>query len=78
VTISRDRYFDDTMKHAVTLALFTRTHEMHSMLSGVPDDVHDRLGEVLVQALDQIQRLLAPMLDASRVGKGVTNFGCGT
>jgi hypothetical protein len=78
VIISRERYIDDTVKYAVSLALVTRTHEMHSVLSDAPDEVRDRLGNILVQALDQIQTVLTPMLDRPPTRTGMTGVGCGT
>jgi hypothetical protein len=76
--ISRERHLDDTSLHHVTLTLQTRTHEMHSLLSDAPDEVRQRVAEVLVEALNQLQSVLAPLLGPRRGGAGASEFGCGT
>jgi hypothetical protein len=79
MNITRERYLDDGSLHGITLVLQTRTREMHSLLSDVPDDVRAQLADELVVALDRIQKIVAPVLDAARRRGGETSsFGCGT
>jgi tRNA-Thr(GGU) m(6)t(6)A37 methyltransferase TsaA len=60
MVISRDRYLDDTSRYHVTIALATRTGELHSLMSALPPDVLERVGRALVKALDEVQAALAP------------------
>lgn len=76
--ISRDRHLDDSSQFHLTLALQTRTPEMHSLFSDAPDDVRDRVGEVLALALDQVHAILRPLADARRGRAETGSFGCGT
>jgi hypothetical protein len=75
--ISRDRSLDDAGRYRFSLTVQTHTPDMHSLLSDAPEDVRDRLGEILVQALDQIDGILK-----ARVPEGTSRqhaeFGCGT
>jgi hypothetical protein len=75
--ISRDRSLDDTARYNFSLSLQTHTPEMHSLLSDAPEEVRERLGEVLVQALDQIDGMLKPQL-SQRALRQHAEFGCGT
>jgi hypothetical protein len=60
--IARERFLDDTRRYHVTLAVRSRTTEMHSALSALSPDERDRVGAALAHALDEIQRLIAPRL----------------
>jgi hypothetical protein len=75
--ISRERYLDDGPLHHVGLVLQTRTREMHSLLSDAPEDVRERIGDILVHALDEVQAVLTPALVAPP-RQGTSAFGCGT
>jgi hypothetical protein len=66
MTITRERCLDDTSLHCVSIAFQTRTREMHSLLADAPDDVKERLGEILTRALDEIEATLAPVRVATR------------
>lgn len=59
MTIVRERYLDDTSEYRLAVTLVTRTGPMHSLLSNVPESERDAIGDVLVGALDEIQRRLA-------------------
>ena len=77
--ITRERYLDDGSLHGISVVLQTRTRETHSLLSDAPDEVRVRVADELVVALDRIEKILAPVLDASRRAAGeTTSFGCGT
>jgi hypothetical protein len=76
--VSRERYLDDTRLHHVSLTLQTRTPDMHSALSEMPDEVMERLGLVLARALDQVQSLLGPALEQRSRQRETSTFGCGT
>jgi hypothetical protein len=76
--ITRDRYLDDTSRYHVTLSLMTRRAEMHSLLTDVPAEVQQQIGETLVRCLDEIQRLLAPFVAQAGAKRGRSSFACGT
>jgi len=78
MVIGCERYLDDTPRYHVGLALTTRTLEMHGLLSGVPPETHERVSDVLVKALDDIQALLAPLVAAAPAPAETSSFGCGT
>lgn len=64
--IARERYLDDTSRFLLELSLLTRTSELHSLLSNVPQEERDAIGDLLVSALDAIAaRLRAHLADAA-------------
>lgn len=76
--ITRERYLDDASRYHLSLVLQTRTREMHSLLSDAPEDVRERLGDLLAQALDQIQIALKPVTEQPPPEASTSDFGCGT
>jgi hypothetical protein len=76
--ISRDRYLDDTALHHISLALQTRTHAMHSLLSDAPEEIRERIGEALARTLADIQSLLRPLVEPARSQPQGSSFRCGT
>jgi hypothetical protein len=60
--IARERFLDDTRRFHVTLSVRSRTTEMHSALSALSPNERERVGAALAQALDELQRVLAPRL----------------
>jgi hypothetical protein len=57
--IARDRFLDESRQYHLTLALRSRTTEMHSMLTGLPNDDRDAVNTAMVRALDEIERVLS-------------------
>ena len=62
--IARERFLDDTRRYHFTLALRSRTTEMHSALSALSPDDRERVGTALARCLDEIQRVMVPHLTA--------------
>ncbi|HSL24520.1 MAG TPA: hypothetical protein VK886_23490 [Vicinamibacterales bacterium] len=62
--IARDRYLDDSSQYHLSVSLATRTGAMHSLLSNLPDTDRQEIGDILVRALDEIERRLKPALPA--------------
>ena len=60
MVIDRERYLDDTSRYHLTASLTTRTGVMHSLLTNVPDEERQAIGDVLVRALDEIEERLKP------------------
>jgi len=78
MVIDCDRFLDDTSRYHVTLALTTRTLEMHGLLSALPGEVRDGVTAVLARALDDIQGLLGPHVGSKEPSPETSSFGCGT
>ncbi len=60
MNIARERYLDDTSRFHLTVKLETRTGAMHSLLSNVPPEDREAIGDVLVHAMDEIVARLRP------------------
>ena len=56
--IVRERFLDGSRDYHVTLGLRSRTTEMHSVLSALTPAERERVGHAIVQALDDIERLI--------------------
>ncbi|MGD9906782.1 MAG: hypothetical protein AB7U83_25220 [Vicinamibacterales bacterium] len=59
--ITIDRYLDDGRGQLLTLALRSRTTEMHSVLSGLDAAQRDAVQSALARALDDIATVLLPV-----------------
>ena len=64
--ITRERYLDDSRTWALSRELVTRTPEMHSTLDALPPSDREAIGDLLVEALARIARIVEP----SAVGRG--------
>lgn len=62
--ITRERYLDDTNRWGVTLELVSRTPEMHSALDALSPGEREAIGDVLVDALSKIGRIVEPTASA--------------
>jgi len=63
--IARERFLDDTRLLHLTLALRSRTTEMHSVLTSLSHDQRDAVATALARALDDISRIVS-VADAER------------
>jgi hypothetical protein len=63
VEISIDRYLDDGEALFMTLALRSRTTEMHSVLSALDAAQRDAVQSALARALDDIAQVIAPVAE---------------
>ena len=59
-----DRYLDDGADLFMTLALRSRTTEMHSVLSALDAAQRESVQHTLARALDEIAGVLAPVAAA--------------
>jgi hypothetical protein len=66
MTITRERYLDETSQYHLTISLVTRTGIMHSLLSNIPEEERTSISDILVRALNEIEERLRPHV------KGVT------
>jgi hypothetical protein len=78
MVIACERHLDDGRQHRVTLELTTRTLVLHALLAAQPPEVHQRLRDILVAALDEAAAVLAPLVHAQGATAETSSFGCGT
>lgn len=64
--ILRERFLDDSKLYHVTLALRSRTSEMHSVLTALSAEERDAVGAALVKALDEIGNVVRARLETER------------
>ena len=60
--IARERFLDDTRRYHLTLAVRSRTSEMHSALSALSPEERDHVTAALAHCLDEIQRVMGPRI----------------
>jgi hypothetical protein len=63
--ISRERFLGDGRTYHLTIGVRSRTTEGHSLLSELTQEERDRVGEAIVKAMDQIEKIVAPHLNAT-------------
>jgi hypothetical protein len=63
--ILRDRFLDESRAHHLTVALRSRTAEMHSLLTALTPDERAQVGDALVRALNEIEPLVRSRLGHS-------------
>lgn len=56
--IARERFLDDTRTYHLTVGLRSRTTAAHSLLSALTDDERAQVSAAIVQALDEVERIL--------------------
>jgi hypothetical protein len=59
--IARERYLDDSTRWFLSLELWSRTTEMHSTLDALSAEQRQAIGDVIVDALDRIARIVEPV-----------------
>jgi hypothetical protein len=64
--IVRDRFLDDSKLYHVSLALRSRTIEMHSVLTALTADEREAVGAALARALHEIGSLVKSRLETER------------
>jgi hypothetical protein len=65
--IVRERFLDDSKLYHLSLALRSRTSEMHSVMSALSTDERDAVGAAIARALDEIGTVIKPRLEVERV-----------
>lgn len=58
--ITRERYLDDSSTWALNLELVTRTPQMHSTLEAISAQDREAIGDLIVEALGRIARIVEP------------------
>ena len=62
MVIERERYLDDTSGRLISLGVRSRTPEMHSLLTALTAEERTAVSDVIVQALDDVARILRARL----------------
>ena len=60
--ISRERFLDDGRTYHLTIGVRSRTTEAHSLLSTLSHEERQQVGEAIVKAMDQIEKIIRPHL----------------
>jgi hypothetical protein len=56
--IARERFLDDSRTYHLTIGVRSRTTEAHSLLTTLTPDEREQVGVVIVQAMDQIEKIV--------------------
>jgi hypothetical protein len=67
--IVRERFLDDSNRFHVSLALRSRTTDMHSLMTALTADERDAVGAAIARALDEIGAVVSAKLPASPPGR---------
>jgi hypothetical protein len=65
--IVRERFLDDSKLYHFSLAVRSRTSEMHSVLTALNSDEREAVGAAIAHALDEIAQIVKPRLELERV-----------
>lgn len=61
--IARERFLDDARTYHVTIGVRSRTTEAHSLLTLLTPDEREQVGRAIVQAMDQIEKIVRTHLE---------------
>ena len=56
--ISRERFLDDGRTFHVTIGVRSRTTEAHSLLTALTTEERQQIGDAIVKAMDQIEKIV--------------------
>ena len=56
--ISRERFLDDGRTFHVTIGVRSRTTEAHSLLTALTTEERQQIGDAIVKAMDQIDKIV--------------------
>jgi hypothetical protein len=60
--ISRERFLDDSRSYHLTIGIRSRTAAAHSLLTALSAEEREQVGEAIVRAMDQIEKIVRPHL----------------
>lgn len=64
--IARERFLDESRNYHLTIGVRSRTTEAHSLLTSLTTDEREQVNLAIVNALDQIERILRQHLPAAQ------------
>jgi hypothetical protein len=62
--IARERFLDDSRTYHLSVGIRSRTTAAHSLLTALTDDERAQVSAAIVRALDEVERIVRPHLDA--------------
>ena len=62
--IARERFLDDSRSYHLTIGVRSRTTEAHSLLTSLTPDEREQVSGAIVQAMDQIEKVVRLHLEA--------------
>ena len=62
--IARERFLDESRAYHLTIGVRSRTTEAHSLLSGLTAEERERVSNAIVQALNEIEKIVRPHMGA--------------
>ena len=63
--ISRERFLDDGRTYHLSIGVRSRTTEAHSLLTDLTADERQHVSDVIVKAMDQIEKIIRPHLTST-------------
>lgn len=63
--ISRERFLDDSRTYHLSIAVRSRTTEAHSLLTSLTAEERQQISDIIVKAMDQIEKIVKPRLTPS-------------
>ena len=64
--ISRERFLDESRSYHLTIGLRSRTTQAHSLLSDLTPDERDQVSTAIVNAMDQIEKIVRSHLSPQK------------
>ena len=64
--IARERFLDDTRTYHVPIGVRSRTTQAHSLLTSLTPEERERVSMVIVNAMDQIEKIVRPYLPSEK------------
>jgi len=65
--IARERFLDDSRSYHLTIGIRSRTTAAHSLLTALSPEEREQVNAAIVEAMNQIERILQPHLVSSSV-----------
>lgn len=63
--IARERFLDESRAYHLTIGVRSRTTEAHSLLSALTPEERERVSDAIVQALNEIEKIVRPHMGAT-------------
>ena len=67
--IARERFLDESRAYHLTIGVRSRTTEAHSLLSALTAEEREQVSNAIVQALNEIEKIVRPHLGADTPGR---------
>ena len=63
--IARERFLDESRSYHLSIGVRSRTTEAHSLLSALTAEERERVSHAIVQALNEIEKIVRPHMGAT-------------